>query len=366
VIPHIRTIKHEFFVDENLAEVSFAARLLFQGLWVLADRCGRLEDRPKRIKAMVFPYDEVDVDQLLAELADHRERFIVRYEVEGLQLIQVRTFERHQRPNQREPASALPCAPVSCTCKHVQARACTLGREQEQEQEGKNTPPPPSNAAVAADSPADAGSVLVLESEAQGLESPAGEAKPPRVTGKRREPSEWATRAQRTGFEAWWGVWPNKAAKSEAERAWCTALGDELRGQMPELTRAYLERRQMAMAEGMFVPHLPNPATFLRWRRWEDQFTAPSRASPATTERHQVPNPGGYEEAAERKLQRMIEAEEERQAREATDDDGTDGDGSGGHTGAAGRGAGGDGDRPDGPQPKLDVERRAAAGGRVA
>jgi len=33
------------------------ARLLYPGLWMLADREGRLEDRPLRIKAEILPYD---------------------------------------------------------------------------------------------------------------------------------------------------------------------------------------------------------------------------------------------------------------------------------------------------------------------
>ena len=43
-------------------ECSMSARLLFVGLWTIADRNGRLEDRPKRIRAELFPYDEIDAD----------------------------------------------------------------------------------------------------------------------------------------------------------------------------------------------------------------------------------------------------------------------------------------------------------------
>ena len=47
-----RNIKPGFFANENLAECDPLARLLFAGLWCLADREGRLEDRPKRIAAL--------------------------------------------------------------------------------------------------------------------------------------------------------------------------------------------------------------------------------------------------------------------------------------------------------------------------
>lgn len=53
----IRQIKPEFYLDDELALCSRDARLLFPGLWMLADRAGRLENRPAKIKAQVFPYD---------------------------------------------------------------------------------------------------------------------------------------------------------------------------------------------------------------------------------------------------------------------------------------------------------------------
>jgi hypothetical protein len=96
----IRTIKPEFWKDDELAALVPLARLLFQGLWCMADRKGRLEDRPKRIKAEVLPYDNVDVNKLLDSLA--AARFIVRYDSEGKEYIQVRTFEKHQRISGKE------------------------------------------------------------------------------------------------------------------------------------------------------------------------------------------------------------------------------------------------------------------------
>ena len=41
-----RLLKPGFFMNEELARLPVRARLLFAGLWCLADREGRLEDRP--------------------------------------------------------------------------------------------------------------------------------------------------------------------------------------------------------------------------------------------------------------------------------------------------------------------------------
>jgi hypothetical protein len=106
-----RNLKPGFFRNEDLADLPFEYRLLFQGLWCLADREGRLENRPKRIKGDVFPHDQVDVVSGLIALAEHR--FIQLYEVNGTKYIQVLAFNKHQNPHCKEAASMVP-AP----CKH--------------------------------------------------------------------------------------------------------------------------------------------------------------------------------------------------------------------------------------------------------
>lgn len=105
-MPRARNIKPSFFTNEALAECSMSARLLFIGLWTLADREGRLEDRPKKIRAEVFPYDLCDCAPLLDELA--KGGFIVRYSVDGGSYIFIPTFTKHQSPHVKEKPSTIP------------------------------------------------------------------------------------------------------------------------------------------------------------------------------------------------------------------------------------------------------------------
>jgi len=102
-----RNIKPGFFKNEDLAECSFAARLCFAGLWTLADREGRLEDRSKRIKGELFAFDSIEVEPLLQELVS-RGGFILRYQVGDQALIQILNFHKHQNPHHREAPSVLP------------------------------------------------------------------------------------------------------------------------------------------------------------------------------------------------------------------------------------------------------------------
>lgn len=112
-----RLLKPDFFLDEDLAKLPVEARLLFAGLWTLADRDGRLEDRPGRIRAQIYPYDpKVNIIALLKALAQPREHskrgFIVRYEVEGRGFIQIVNFKTHQHPHPKEPASEIQDIPA--------------------------------------------------------------------------------------------------------------------------------------------------------------------------------------------------------------------------------------------------------------
>ncbi len=108
-----RNIKPGFFMNDKLAEVDPLGRILFAGLWCIADREGRLEDRPKRIKAEVLPYDDCDVDELLNQLAERE--FIIRYEVAGEKYIQVTNFSKHQNPHKNEKPSEIPAPDNSGT-----------------------------------------------------------------------------------------------------------------------------------------------------------------------------------------------------------------------------------------------------------
>lgn len=109
-MPRARNLKPSLFKNELLGEADPLLTLLFEGLWTLADREGRLEDRPKRIKAEIFPYRELpDFNGYLTEL--ERMGFICRYVVAGEGYIEVINFTKHQSPHKTEKASELPKNP---------------------------------------------------------------------------------------------------------------------------------------------------------------------------------------------------------------------------------------------------------------
>lgn len=96
----IRTIKPAFYKDEKLAELPPLSRILFTGLWGLADSEGRLEYRPRYIKIEVLPYDDCDVPEMLKALEMGRQ--IQIYGAGRRSFIYVINFKKHQRLSGKE------------------------------------------------------------------------------------------------------------------------------------------------------------------------------------------------------------------------------------------------------------------------
>jgi hypothetical protein len=101
-----RNIKPGFFANEALAEFEPWVRLLFVGLWTVADRSGRFEVRPKRIRAALFPYDGFDVEAGITALA--RFGFLTVYEVGGVLYAEISNWAKHQNPHVKEAPSTIP------------------------------------------------------------------------------------------------------------------------------------------------------------------------------------------------------------------------------------------------------------------
>ena len=130
-----RLLKPGFFTNERLAKLPVRARLLFAGLWCLADREGRLEYRPQRIRAAIFPYEpRVKIDALIRAL--ELEEFVKRYTVAHTPCLALPRFVQHQSPHPREPESKLPAEPCTFPASSLPGPAVAVprsGKDQDQE-----------------------------------------------------------------------------------------------------------------------------------------------------------------------------------------------------------------------------------------
>lgn len=103
-----RNIKHSFFTNEQLADNCPLGRLLFIGLWTIADFKGDLEWKERTIKIQLLPWDDCDVKQLAINLDKSG---LIRFYSDGDRIyVNVINFDKHQNPhkNERQKGSSIP------------------------------------------------------------------------------------------------------------------------------------------------------------------------------------------------------------------------------------------------------------------
>lgn len=103
-----RNIKPSFFTNEQVSENCPLGRLLFIGLWTMADYKGDLEWKEKTLKIQILPWDDCSVKQLAINL--DKSGLVRFYSVGDKIYLNIPTFERHQNPhkNEREKGSEIP------------------------------------------------------------------------------------------------------------------------------------------------------------------------------------------------------------------------------------------------------------------
>lgn len=224
-----RNIKPSLFKNELLGVADPLLTILFESLWCLADKAGRLEDRPLRIKAETFPYREgLDINGYLTEL--QRLEFIDRYVVDGVSIIQVINFKKHQNPHKTEKESELPE-------KQINSDSCAITV--------KDTL---NNGTSRADS-------LIPDSLNTDSLNPT---KPSR------------TSSLDNGFQEFWNAYPKKTGKDKAEAAWLK--------KKPDIDKALFTLSWLKETDQWLKGIIPNPATWINEGRWQDE---PPRERPA-------------------------------------------------------------------------------------
>lgn len=241
-----RNLKPAFFKNEMLAEVAPLGRILFAGLWCAADREGRLEDRPRKLRAEVLPYDECNVDELLDEL--DRRGFILRYEIGGTRYIQVVTFARHQNPHKAERPSIIPapCESGACTVQAPFSHGANTVQVSEIWEQASEIP-----------------EVVGLIPDSGFLIPDSG------VDNTSASGGVLASHSSGNGFERFWQTFPvitdgRKTAKAECRKRW------QQRGLEAQTDTIVAHVRAMAGTPKWLGGFEPAPLTYLNQRHWED------------------------------------------------------------------------------------------------
>lgn len=235
-----RNIKPKFFQNDELGELPPLARLLFIGMWTIADFRGCLEFRPKRIKTQVLPYDECDIEAL--SMALDKSGFISIYSVQGQRYAKIIKFERHQTPhkNERDAGSDIP---------DVEEKDSEISELKKDEiNPDKNGTTPAESLFPLPESP-------ILNSE-PGIPPIAASAQVQVVRQKPREAGE------DVGFIAAWNAYPKRpgASRAEAYKAWSARIKEKV---APDDIIAGVRRYAAHIdASGTEPQFIKQPATF--------------------------------------------------------------------------------------------------------
>ena len=245
-----RYLKPGFFKNHILAKLEPLARILFEGLWLMADREGRLKDYPERIKAEILPYDNCEVDEFLGDLNNNG--FIIRYSNSTNNYIQITNFHRHQYPHKNEPPSTIPAPSGTQEDTPIQ-KSESHERTSIQESESSHTPPSQASA----------------KSVREGIKRTRKD--------KKRKASICTSDDVRSpeDFLIFWDAYPKKVGKQRALKAWKKLIKEKKLPDLACILDAIREQKtwtQWREEGGKYIPH---PATWLNDGRWDDKPTEP-------------------------------------------------------------------------------------------
>lgn len=224
----IRTIKPDFWTDGNMVRLSPFARLLYIGMWnfTLCDH-GHVADDPFKLKLQILPMDDVNIDELLAEImAAGRVTRVV--DPDGRTYLHVKRFEDHQKIDPRWKTRCPACA---------------------QKDSLSPAETPVSLVEPQRDSPQ-----LTLGRDGMGRES-------------KKTSSSPATPSK--DFQDFWAVYPKKVAKQAAIRVWNRVT----KTAEPKLIIDGAARYAEAI-KGKDRDYIKSPDGWLNAGRWEDEIPA--------------------------------------------------------------------------------------------
>jgi len=236
-VARIRTIKPEFWVDEQIVELDYVTRLLFIGIWNFVDDEGYLEYKPRRIKMQIFPADDLDISREIQNLLEANR--LLYFTSDQGDLLRVANWSRHQKISNPTATKFTSIQPGESSKQQASA-------------------PISLESSVPLQKVLD-GSVLKGK-EGKGIKDLSTDGEPP--SDKPKVPYSDL-------FLKWWSHYPRKESKGAAWNAW-----EKLRKahQLPAVeilapaTIAYAQK--MRGKESQFIKL---PAGWLNDRKWEDE-----------------------------------------------------------------------------------------------
>ena len=256
----IRTIKPEFYQDEDLASLSEPAFILAAGLLNHADDEGYFKAHPGLIKAAVFPLREpsVSIHGMLVELSNIG--YIRLFEgSDGKNYGQINGFTKHQKINRPTDSKIKDIAtekPSSLITHGILSEDSLAERNREQGTgKGKEERNTSNHGAITEDSV--------------------------------RETNTTASSCD-DGFREFWNAYPKKVERKKSLEIW-------KRKKLSSMTLQIVSDLETRITQDhkWREGFIPNPTTYLNGDRWEDEITTKANGNGTS-------NQSGRESATER------------------------------------------------------------------
>ena len=230
-----RIIKESICTSDTIDGLSWFEEVFFYRLMVNVDDYGRFDARPAILKARLFPLKanvtEKNVEQALNRLATAG--LVSTYTVEDKPILQLLTWEKHQQI--RNSKSKYP-GPEKADLKSIEINCNQLKSDE------INCPRNP------------------IQS------NPNPNPNPTRGRASAAKPLDPL-------FDQFWAAYPKKVAKEPAKKAFLKHKPDQaLLDKMLDALQRYKRTDQWTRDGGQFIP---NPATWLNQKRWEDELPKP-------------------------------------------------------------------------------------------
>ncbi|WNO28426.1 hypothetical protein SEA_PSONYX_124 [Corynebacterium phage PSonyx] len=262
----IRTIKPEFWRSPDIMELNFFQRLLYIGLWNLADDEGRGKFDPASIAADLFltefslsPHGTItEVSNAFSEYS--KRGMITIYEVKKRQFFQILNWADHQKPN-RPSASKLP-APTSADATFIEGSVITHAQLTESSLPEQGTGNREHEKILVQNPP-------LTETHTT---PPLQEKKPP-TPQPNTEPTEEAL----DHFTEFWEHYPRKQHKQEALKEFAAQI--ETTDPRAIIAGADRLANDPNLPEKRFIPL---PEKWLHGQRWKDEDPYPYQPTPWT------------------------------------------------------------------------------------
>lgn len=224
-----RIIKESICTSDTVDALTWFEEVLFYRLIVNCDDYGRYDARPAIIRGKLFPLKDVTVKQVNEAIIKLSTVGIAKlYEVDGRPYLQLCTWADHQSIRAKKSKFPAPdvvnASEINCMQMHADDSKCARNP---------------------------------IQSESNPNPNPESESK-----------------TRETRFDEFWSAYPRKQGKGAAEKAWGKIKPNaKVFDQIMSAVESQKHCEQWQKHNGQFIP---NPATWLNQRRWEDEPGTPS------------------------------------------------------------------------------------------